>query len=190
MAYTSVIAIGAAPWDREGVNNGFDIPTTVFQAGNTIGTFAFQVGLGAAGYAVGRMNDNGKLAMVGRDVVRAQIVSQAIAQVAKFTVGRERPTAATASPSRRGTPPARSPRRACCSVITAGSGGMAVAFGSYVALARMAWNRHHATDVAMAAIGIAGLAFMVTMKVGGSKFNLGVQPQVGGASINFTKIYK
>jgi hypothetical protein len=30
----------------------------------------------------------------------------------------------------------------------------------------------------------------VTMNVGKSKFNLGVQPQTGGASLNFTKIYK
>jgi len=28
------------------------------------------------------------------------------------------------------------------------------------------------------------------MNVGGSRFNLGVQPQAGGASLNFTKIYK
>ena len=66
----------------------------------------------------------------------------------------------------------------------------AYAFGSYVALARMSWNRHHATDVVMGAgLGIAS-ARTVTMKVAGSKFNMGVQPQVGGASINFTKIYK
>jgi len=66
----------------------------------------------------------------------------------------------------------------------------AYALGSYVALARMSWNRHHATDVVMGAgLGIAA-ARTVTMTVGGSKFNMGVQPQVGGASVNFTKIYK
>src|SRR5688572_8014150 len=37
LSYTALIAIAAAPWDREGVNNGFNIPTTVFQSGNTIG---------------------------------------------------------------------------------------------------------------------------------------------------------
>ena len=70
------------------------------------------------------------------------------------------------------------------------AGVPAYALGSYVALARMSWNKHHATDVVMGAgLGIAA-GRTVTMKVGGSKFNLGVQPQVGGASINFTKIYK
>lgn len=191
IAYTSVIAIGTAPWDREGVNNGFGIPTTVFQAGNTIGTFAFQVGLGAAGYAVGRMKDNGKLAVVGRDVVRAQIVSQVIAQATKFTVGRERPDGSNSQSFPSG--------HAASTFATAAVlhrhygwkvGVPAYAIGSYVALARMSWNKHHATDVVMGAgLGIAS-ARTVTMKVAGSKFNMGVQPQVGGASINFTKIYK
>jgi len=191
MAYTSVVAIGAAPWDREGVNNGFDIPTTVFQAGNTIGTFAFQVGLGAAGYAVGRGTRHGKLADVGRDVVRAQIVSQAIAQVTKFTVGRKRPDGSNSQSFPSGH---AASTFATASVLHRHYGWKvgvpAYAIGSYVALARMSWNKHHATDVVMGAgLGIAS-ARTVTMKVAGSKFNLGVQPQAGGASINFTKIYK
>jgi membrane-associated phospholipid phosphatase len=66
----------------------------------------------------------------------------------------------------------------------------AYALGSYVALARMSWNRHHATDVVMGAgFGIAS-ARTVTMSMAKTKFSVGVQPQVGGASINFTKIYK
>ena len=54
----------------------------------------------------------------------------------------------------------------------------------------MSWNRHHATDVVMGAgFGIAA-ARTVTMEMAKSKFSVGVQPQAGGASINFTKIYK
>jgi membrane-associated phospholipid phosphatase len=69
-------------------------------------------------------------------------------------------------------------------------GAPAYALGGYVALARMAWNRHHATDVVMGAgFGIAS-ARTVTMSFNKQKFNVGVQPQTGGASINFTKIYK
>jgi membrane-associated phospholipid phosphatase len=69
-------------------------------------------------------------------------------------------------------------------------GAPAYALGSYVALARMAWNRHHATDVVMGAgFGIAA-AKTVTMSFGESRFAVGVKPQRGGASINFTKITK
>src|SRR5262245_47421951 len=41
LAYTAIVAIAAAPWDREGVNNGFNLPTPVFQGGNVIGNFVF-----------------------------------------------------------------------------------------------------------------------------------------------------
>lgn len=191
MAYTSVAAIGAAPWDREGINNGFNIPTTVFQSGNLMGSFAFQVGIGAAGYAVGRVSGKGKLARVGRDVVRAQILSQGIAQVTKFSVGRKRPDGSNSQSFPSG--------HAASAFATASvlhrhygwkAGVPAFAFGSYVALARMSWNKHHATDVVMGAgLGIAS-ARTVTMSVAGTRFNMGVQPQVGGASINFTKINK
>jgi len=191
MAYTSVSAIAAAPWDREGINNGFNIPTTVFQSGNLMGSFAFQVGLGAAGYGIGAVTGNGKLAMVGRDVVRAQILSQVIAQSVKFTVQRERPDGS----NRQSFPSGHAASAfATASVLQRHYGWKAAipayAFGSYVALARMSWNKHHATDVVMGAgLGIAS-ARTVTMNVGGSKFKMGVQPQVGGASVNFTKIYK
>lgn len=191
MAYTSVGAIAAAPWDREGVNNGFNIPTTVFQAGNLMGSFPFQVGAGLATFGAGKASGNGKLAMVGRDIVRAQIVSQVITQGIKFTVQRERPDGSNSQSFPSG--------HSSSAFATAGVlqrhygwkvGVPAFAFGSYVALARMSWNRHHASDVVMGAgLGIAS-ARTVTMKVAGTRFNMGVQPQVGGASINFTKVYK
>ena len=31
LSYTAIVAIASAPWDREGVNNGFNLPTTLFQ---------------------------------------------------------------------------------------------------------------------------------------------------------------
>jgi membrane-associated phospholipid phosphatase len=156
-----------------------------------MGSFMFQIGAGAATYSVGKAAGNNKLSLVGRDIVRAQIVSQVVAQAVKFTVQRERPDHSNSQSFPSG--------HAASAFSTAGVlqrhygwkvGVPAYAFGSYVALARMAWNRHHASDVVMGAgLGIAS-ARTVTMTVGGSKFNMGVQPQVGGASINFTKIYK
>ena len=191
LAFTSIGAIAAAPWDREGVNNGFNIPTTLFESGNIMGSFAFQATVAFGGYGLGKVIHNDKLATVGRDVIRAQILSQAIVQTVKVTVRRERPDASNNLSFPSG--------HSASAFATATdlqrhygwkAGAPAYAFGSYVALARMAWNRHHATDVVMGAgLGIAS-ARTVTMNVGGSKFNLGVQPQAGGASINFTKIYR
>ncbi len=191
MAFTSVSAIVAAPWDREGVNNGFNIPTSLFEAGNLMGSFAFQAGAGFAGYGLGKVIRNEKLAMVGRDVIRAQVLSQVIAQTVKISVRRPRPDLSNNMSFPSGH---AASAFATATVLSRHYGWKAAvpayAFGSYVALARMAWNRHHATDVVMGAgLGIAS-ARTVTMSLAGTRFNLGVQPQQGGASINFTKIQK
>lgn len=191
MAYTSVFAIATAPWDREGVNNGFGIPTTLFESGNIMGSFAFQAGVGFAGYGLGKVIRNDKLAIVGRDIARAQILSQVIVQSVKVSVRRERPDGSNNMSFPSGHSASAFATAAVLHRHYGWKAGVpAYAFGSYVALARMAWNRHHATDVVMGmGVGLAS-ARTVTMNLGGSKFNMGVQPQVGGASVNFTKIYK
>lgn len=189
LAYVSIVAIASAPWDREGVNNGFNIPTTVFQSGNVIGNFMFQTGAGFATYSIGKMVRDQKAANVGRDIVRAQILSQAMVQTLKYTVRRERPDQS----NNLSFPSGHAASAFATATVLQRNYGWKVgvpayALGGYVALARMSWNKHHATDVVMGAgIGIAS-ARTVTMSLAKSRFAVGVQPQVGGASINFTKI--
>lgn len=190
LTYVSLFAIASAPWDRQGVNNGFNIPTTVFQSGNFIGQVAFQLGAGFATYGVGKASGNKKLAYAGRDIVRAQILSQTVVQALKFTVRRERPDFS----NNKSFPSGHSASMFATATVLHKYygwkvGAPAYALGTYVAMARMAWNRHHATDVVMGAgLGIAS-ARTVTMSMGKTRFNVGVQPQPGGASVNFTKIY-
>jgi membrane-associated phospholipid phosphatase len=191
LTYVSLFAIASAPWDREGVNNGFNIPTTLFESGNLIGQVAFQLGAGFATYGVGKVAGNKKLAYAGRDIVRAQVLSQTLVQTVKYTVRRDRPDLS----NNKSFPSGHSASMFATATVLHRYygwkiGAPAYALGTYVAMARMAWNRHHATDVVMGAgFGIAS-ARTVTMAMGKSKFNVGVQPQVGGASVNFTKIYK
>lgn len=191
LGYVGIVAVSTAPWDREGVNNGFNIPTTVFQAGNVIGNFVFQAGAGLATYGAGKAIGNKKVATVGRDIVRAQLLSQVMVQTVKYTVRRERPDAS----NNKSFPSGHAATAfATASVLKSHYGWKvgvpAYAVGGYVALARMAWNRHHATDVVMGAgFGLAS-ARTVTMSLNKTRFSVGVQPQNGGASVNFTKIYK
>jgi membrane-associated phospholipid phosphatase len=191
LGYVAIVAIASAPWDREGVNNGFNIPTTVFQSGNVIGNFVFQVGAGFATYGAGKALGNKKVAYAGRDIVRAQLVSQVMVQSLKYTVRRDRPDHS----NNKSFPSGHSASAFATATVLQRYYGWKVgvpayALGSYVALARMSWNRHHASDVVMGAgFGIAS-ARTVTMSMGKTQFNVGVQPQVGGASVNFTKIYK
>ena len=191
MSYVALVAIGTAPWDREGVNNGFNIPTALFESGNLLGQFAFQATAGFATYGIARTLGNHKGAAVGRDIVRAQLLSQAMVQTLKHTVRRPRPD---------GSNHASFPSGHSASAFATATvlqrhygwkiGAPAYALGGYIALARMAWNRHHATDVVMGAgFGIAS-ARTVTMSMAKSKFNVGVRPEAGGASVNFTKVVK
>jgi membrane-associated phospholipid phosphatase len=163
----------------------------VFQGGNIIGNFVFQIGAGFATYAGGKATGNKKLAYTGRDIVRAQLLSQGMVQAIKYTVRRERPDGS----DNKSFPSGHSASMFATATVLQKYYGWKVgvpayALGSYVGLARMAWNRHHATDVVMGAgFGIAS-AQTVTMSFNKTKFSVGVQPQVGGASINFTKIPK
>ena len=191
MSYVALVAIATAPWDREGVNNGFNIPTALFESGNAIGQFAFQASAGLATYGIAKAVGNQKAAVVGRDIVRAQVISQVFVQAVKHAVRRERPDRSNnhAFPSGHAAS-----AFATATVLQRHYGWKvgvpAYTLGGYIALARMAWNRHHATDVVMGAgFGIAS-ARTVTMSMAKSKFSLGVQPETGGASLNFTKIYK
>ncbi len=189
LGYVTIVAIASAPWDREGVNNGFNLPTTAFESGNVIGNFLFQTGAGFATFGIAKAYGNQKAAHLGRDIVRAQIVSQSIVQVLKYSIRRDRPDGS----DNKSFPSGHSASGfATATVIHRHYGWKAglPAYGlaGYVALARMAWNRHHASDVVMGAgFGIAS-ARTVTMSVAKSKFSVGVQPEVGGASLNFTKI--
>ena len=191
LSTVGIVAVAMAPWDREGVNNGFNIPTTLFQSGNLIGNFVFQAGAGFATYGLGRAFGNAKAAAVGRDIVRAQVLSQVIVQGLKFSVRRDRPDFS----NNKSFPSGHAASAFATATIVQRYYGWkmglpAYALGSYVSLARMAWNRHHATDVVMGAgFGIAA-AKTVTMNFGSSQFAVGVQPQKSGASLNFTKIYK
>ncbi len=164
LAYTAIVAVAAAPWDREGVNNGFNIPTTVFQSGNVIGNFVFQAGAGFAAYGAGKAFGNKKMAIIGRDVVRSQVLSQVLVQAVKHTVRRERPDLS----NNKSFPSGHSASMFATATVLQSYygwkvGAPAYALGGYVALARMAWNRHHASDVVMGAgFGIAS-ARTVTM---------------------------
>jgi membrane-associated phospholipid phosphatase len=191
MGYVSLVAIATAPWDREGIDNGFNIPTALFESGNLLGQFAFQATAGFATYGIAKAVRNPKAAHVGRDIVRAQLLSQAMVQTLKYTVRRERPDGS----NNKSFPSGHSASAFATATVLQRHYGWKVGvpaytLGGYIALARMAWNRHHATDVVMGAgFGIAS-ARTVTMSLAKSKFSVGVQPQTGGASLNFTKIYQ
>jgi len=188
MSLFAVASIAAVPWDRDNARNGFNISPRLLDSGNTIGGFAFQAGLAIGTYGIGAATHNAKARAVGGDLFRAQLLSQALVQGVKYTVRRDRPDGSNSQSFPSGHSASAFATAAVLQRHFGWKAGVpAYAMGVYVASARMAWNKHHVSDVVMGAgFGIAA-GRTVTMNLAGTKFGLGVAPTVGGAQITFTK---
>ena len=184
------VALAASRVDSETVLEAREHlqPVGRFSAGNIGGGFLVQTGAAFAAMAVGKAAGNSRLAHVGADLVRAQLVSQTFVQATKFTTGRTRPDGSNTQSFPSGHTASAA---ATASVLQRHFGwkvgAPAYAFAGYVAASRMSADKHHLSDVLMgAAIGVAA-GRTVTMGLAGEKFDVGVAPTVGGAAITFTK---
>src|SRR5204862_6727970 len=68
-----------------------DTMDDLFEPGEGVGNGAIQVGGALATYVLGRTTHSPGVARLGADLVRAQIVSAALTQGVKLSVGRRRP---------------------------------------------------------------------------------------------------
>jgi membrane-associated phospholipid phosphatase len=163
-------------------------PAGRFSTGNVGGGFFVQTGAAVAALAIGKALGESRLAYLGSDLVRAQLVSQTLVQGLKFTTGRSRPDGSNTQSFPSGHTASAS---ATASVLQRHFGWKvgvpAYGFAAYVAASRMSADKHHLSDVLMgAAIGVAA-GRTVTIGLAGEKFDLGVAPTAGGAAITFTK---
>jgi membrane-associated phospholipid phosphatase len=127
----------------------------VLEPGEALGDGVVQFGAAIGMYAVGRGVHNQRLALVGADLVRSQIVNTGLTQAIKFTVDRERPDGGHYSfPSGH-----TSSSFATATVLQRHFGWRAgiPAYGlaAFVGGSRLQENRHYLTDVIFgAALGI------------------------------------
>ncbi|HVH25980.1 MAG TPA: phosphatase PAP2 family protein [Vicinamibacterales bacterium] len=157
-----------------------------FQPGATIGGARFQLASALATYTIGHAIGNRKAAQVGGDLLRAQILSQAITAGVKWSVGRTRPDGTMYSfPSGHS-----SVTFASATVLQRNFGwkvgipGYAVA--TYVAASRVQEKRHFFSDVAFgAAVGIVS-GRTVTIGRGESRFALAPMAAPGGGGVSFS----
>lgn len=161
-----------------------------FEAGGAIGGTLFQVGAAAASFAFGKALDNPELESVGRDLIRAQIVTQGLTQAIKYSVGRTRPdgSSQTSFPSGHS-----SASFATATVLQRHYGWKvgvpAYAVAGYVATSRLAENKHYLSDVIFgAAIGIVG-GRTVTLRLKGSEFALAPMFVPGGAGVQLSLLH-
>jgi membrane-associated phospholipid phosphatase len=149
-----------------------------FEPGTKYGAFAIMLGGSFAVYGAGLASGHRHMAVVGADLVRGQIVSQAWVQGIKFTVRRERPDGS----NQQSFPSGHAASGFAAAAVLARHYGWKAAVpaylgATYIAAARVHDNRHYVSDVTFgAAMGIAA-ARTVMLKAG--RYHLRVVPALG-----------
>ena len=188
--FGTMTAATFAPWDRrvqattwnDGRAHDFLKP------GALVGSMAFQSGAAFTTWAIGRATNKPRIAQLGADLVRAQIVSQAVTQAIKLSTQRTRPDGAALSfPSGH-----TASSFATASVLHAHfglkAGIPAYAVAAWVAASRVDMKRHHLSDVIVGAtVGLlAGRS--VTFGLNNQRFALAPMAVPGGAGVSIVRI--
>jgi len=125
------------------------------RAGSVLGSGVVQLGSAAATYAIGRAFAKPCVASVGADLIRAQLVSQALTMGMKVAFQRERPDGSSL-----GFPSGHTSMTFASATVLQRHFGWKVgvpafAVATYVGVSRIQTQRHYASDVVFgAAIGI------------------------------------
>lgn len=129
----------------------------VFDPGAYIGNSLILMGGSAVTYTLGKATHRPRAAHVGRDLLRAQVVSQIVVQALKMSVNRERPDLS----GNNSFPSGHAATTFASAVVFQRHLGLKWAIptylvATYVATSRLHENRHHLSDVVMGAgLGIA-----------------------------------
>ena len=136
-------------------------------------------------YGTGWLADKGRLAQVGGDIMRAQLLGQAYTQALKFTVGRERPDGSNSQ----SFPSGHSASAFATATVLQRYYGWwvgvpATVAAGYVATARVHDNKHYLSDVIFGgAVGIAAQR-TVMLRSGRYGFALNAAALPGGAGVS------
>lgn len=184
------------PFDAPIANSGFNGERyqdtrmdIAFEGGKLLGDALMQVGRAFATCGFGLAAVRSGITALGRDVVRAQILTQGVTQTMKYAVGRTRPDGS----SNTSFPSAHSSGTfASATVLHRHYGWKAglPAYGvaSWVAASRLNENRHFLSDVAFGAtVGVLG-ARTVMFDCGSTRFEVAPLAVRAGASVQLKVI--
>jgi membrane-associated phospholipid phosphatase len=159
---------------------------STFRAGQTIGGAAAQITAAFATQAVGRATGNARIAAVGADLARAQILAQTMTAGVKFAARRTRPDGTQYSFPSGHTASAFATATVLQRDLGWKVGVPAYAMATYVAASRVQVQRHYLSDVTLgAALGIVA-ARSVTIGRGDARFAVAPAGVPGGAGVSFT----
>lgn len=187
-------AWGAGRFDQEVASSGFNSelhpgsgPDGVFEVGEGLGSSAVQVGGAFAAYGLGKLSHHEGLENLGRDLVRAQVVTQSLTLGVKLLVQRERPDGSNQMSFPSGH---ASGAFASATVIERHygwkAGVPAYAIAGYIATSRLNEGKHYLSDVVFgAAVGIlAGRT--VTLELARARFAVSPVLPPRGVGIQLT----
>lgn len=157
-------------------------------SGRHVGSMVAQGGAAFATYFVGRALNQPRLATVGAEMVRAQIIAQAATQTVKFSIRRTRPDGTALSFPSGHTSSSFATAMVLQSNYGWKVGAPAFTLASLIATSRVKDDRHYLSDVITgAAVGIlAGRA--VTVGRGSARFALSPMAAPGGVGISVVRV--
>lgn len=160
----------------------------VLDPGAVAGSAMVQLGGSLLTYAVGRVVRQREITHLGADLVRAQVLTQAITQGIKFTTRRTRPDGSGLSFPSGHTAGAFASATVLQRHYGWKIGAPAYALAGYVAASRLSDNRHYLSDVVFGAtIGVlAGRT--VTIGHGAARFAMIPMVVRGGAGVSLVSI--
>lgn len=180
------LALGLHPLDGD-VNQKLANDRDFFQAGAILGNTATLMGGSLAAYGLGRAFGEGRVTHVALDLLRAQIVTEAMVQSLKVTVQRPRPDGSSGYSFPSGH-----------AAVTFASATVldrhhswrvslpAYAFATYVATSRLHDNVHNLSDVAFGA-AVGTIAGRTVARHGASNFALVPEATRGGFGVMFVR---
>ena len=181
------LALAVHPAD-DTVNQQLQGTGSFFTAGKVLGNTGTQMGVSFAVYFIGRAKQNKKLSHLGMDLLRAQLITEALTQTLKYTVRRERPDGSDhySFPSGHA-----SVTFATATVLYRHLGYKwavpTYLLASYVAMSRLHDNRHFLSDVVFGAtVGV--IAGRTVTRHGKSNYTWAPVAMPGGMAVLVTRV--
>ena len=176
------VALGLHPLDDD-LNRRFDNDGSLFKAGDIAGNTLTLMGVSLGAYGLGRAFGERRLAHVGLDLVRAQILTEAMVQSLKYTVQRPRPDGSSGYSFPSGH---AAVTFATATVLDRHHSWRvslpAYAFATYIATSRLHDHVHNLSDVAFGA-ALGAVAGRTVTRHGASNFAFVPEATRGGMAL-------
>jgi hypothetical protein len=183
------LALGLHPLDDD-VNQKLAGSGSFFKAGDIAGNTLTLMGASMSAYGLGRAFGENKLAHVGLDLLRAQIVTEGLVESLKYSVQRPRPDGSSGYSFPSGH---AAVTFATATVLDRHHSWRisvpAYAFAAYVATSRLHDNVHNLSDVAFGA-ALGTVVGRTVTRHGASNFAIVPEPTRGGMALMFVRSHE